>query len=132
MTVAEAESAYNAAKAEYTRIENILSNLTSIKGYLSQASLSFGLAKSEMDSCESALLAADIQISSFEQYEQVFTENKEKVDSTDTKINSFIGEVESAIQKADTDLETAHTAVKDAYQTWINVSCMETGSYNHG
>ncbi len=132
MTVAEAESAYNAAKAEYTRIENVLSNLTSIKGYLSQASLSFGLAKSEMESCEIAIIAADIKISSFEQYEQIFAENKEKIDSTDTKINGFIDEVDSAIQKADGDLETAHTAVKNAYQDWINASCMETGSYNHG
>ena len=119
MTEEEALAAYNSAKNEYKRIENVLGNLTSIKAYLSQAALSFGFAKSEMNSCEEALLAANIKISSFEQYEQVFNDNKERIETTDTKINGFIDEVEAAISRADKDLEAAHKAVKAA---WTNVA----------
>ena len=129
MTLAEAQEAYYAAQAEYTRIETVISYLTAIKGYLSQASLSFGLAKTQINSCDSAVTAAAIQISSFEQYATILQENKAKIEETDSTISGYIGDVEGAISKADADLETAHNAVAAAYQEWVNASCRETGSY---
>ncbi len=115
----DAYSAYTAAVAKYDKIDAAISTLTSLNGFLSEASFSFETAKSQINSCVSAVYNANIYIASFKQYKDAVNENKNVINETVGKINGYIGDVEAAIAKANIDLQNAQEAVAKAYSAFV-------------
>ncbi len=130
--ISETKAAYDEAVAEYKKIETAISHLITIKGILSNASLSFSMAKRQINICWDATTNANIEIDSFNKYLDMIQENKTTIEETDKKINEYIGDIENAIKKADVALEVAHGKVESTHQKYQDALCIESGQYHKG
>ena len=123
-------------KEEWNRLKKAQESLTAIKGVISNSQLSFENAEQNMNATTSSVKDA-INITSFTgKYYPIMTDGLSIIKGTISKNETYIGNIDSALSKLDTDILTAHSnfqAAHSALSDFIDsYSCQlqEDGLYN--